>query len=215
MIKQTIALTAVAALALPAAAGAHITAFPQEAPADGYAKLDFRVPHGCDDSPTQRLIVQLPEQVSSVTPQVVPGWEIEDAEEGAREIAWSGGSLPSDNLQEFGMSVKMEGAPGETAWFKAIQECAEGEEAWVEVPVEGQPEPEGPAVGVELVADEGGDGAQQGGPDDAIETQPAAAVGAQDADGASTGLVVASLVVGGLGLGAGASSLVLIRRTRG
>ena len=67
---------AAAALALPATAQAHVTANPSEAPAGGYAKFDFRVPHGCEGAATRSVTVRLSEGSTSVKPQVVPGWEI-------------------------------------------------------------------------------------------------------------------------------------------
>ena len=58
-------------------AWAHVTVHPKEAPAGSYAKLTFRVPHGCDGSPTVRLRVQIPEGFVSVKPMVHPLWKIE------------------------------------------------------------------------------------------------------------------------------------------
>ena len=67
--------TALMLAAIPA--GAHTTVFPTEAADGGYAKFDFRVPHGCDGESTEVLRVQIPEGVMSVKPQVVAGWTIE------------------------------------------------------------------------------------------------------------------------------------------
>ncbi|MEN9231849.1 MAG: YcnI family protein, partial [Thermostichus sp. DG02_5_bins_236] len=64
-------------LPISAPALAHVTVNPKEAPAGSYAKLTFRVPHGCNGSPTTRLRIQIPEGATSVKPMVHPLWEIE------------------------------------------------------------------------------------------------------------------------------------------
>jgi len=223
--RMTLAATA-ASLALPATAGAHVTVFPEEAPAKGYAKVDFRVPHGCEGSPTERITVRLPDAVVGATPQVVPGWRISTREgrltrpveahgerttKAVREVSWSGGPLPDAHLQEFGMSIQTNGRPGEKAHFRILQECAEGETAWAEIPVEGEEEPESPAATLTL--------AEEGGPADveaagaAVQTSGASS---SDVDGkASEGLAIAALVLGGLGLAAGAAGFAAARRARG
>lgn len=208
--------------AMPALAGAHTTVSPTEAAADSYAKLTFTVPHGCDEAATNKLIVQIPDGVSSVTPGVVPGWEIETTEgplaepidnhgetitDGIREVAWTGGPLPDGYLQDFALSVKFDGGAGETRFFKAIQECdGGGEAAWIEEPAEGE-DPhslEMPAPAVTLIAagDEGHDAA------------PAAAGDGEeegDSDSDADTLSIVALIVGALGLGAGGMALLRTR----
>jgi len=43
-------------------------------------KADLMVTHGCGDSPTISLIVDIPEEVVNVTPRVKPGWTIRTVE---------------------------------------------------------------------------------------------------------------------------------------
>ncbi len=52
-----------------AAASAHVTVTPDTTEAGSYALLTFGVPHGCGDSPTTKVSVQVPEQVVTVTPR--------------------------------------------------------------------------------------------------------------------------------------------------
>jgi uncharacterized protein YcnI len=228
----TAVAAAAATLALPAAAGAHVTAFAVgDLPPEGYGKIDFRVPHGCDGSPTTSITVQLPDTVVGATPQVVPGWKIRTKEgklanpvtahgeqitEGVREVTWYGGSLPEHRLQEFGASVQTAGGKaGEKAYFKVLQKCEEGETAWAEIPVEGEEEPEAPAAEVVFAAAQGGHGADAAEAERAAaqETEQSAGVTAEDVDGkASKGLAIAGLVVGGLGLAAGAAGIAFGRR---
>jgi uncharacterized protein YcnI len=217
------ALAATVALALPVAAQAHVTAAPSELPADGYSKVTLSVPHGCEESPTTRVRVQMPDEVQSATPQVVPGWKITTTEgklpkpydshgdqitEGVREITWSGGRLDAHQLEEFGISVKLAGEPGSKIFFKTLQTCEEGSHAWAEIPVEGEEEPEEPAPEVTLIDETAGATATG---DDEIATAPASAPTGDDGD---DGLAIAALIVGGLGFVAGIAGLLAGRRAR-
>jgi uncharacterized protein YcnI len=224
------AVAAAVALALPVAAQAHVTASPPELPAEGYAKVDFSVPHGCEESPTTKLTVRLPDEVQSATPQVVPGWKIttkegklpkpydshgEQITRGVREITWEGGPLDAHQLEVFGASIKVSGTAGDDIAFKAIQECKKGETAWVEIPVEGEEEPPAPAPMVTLVEAEdehgGASSDAKEGQDQPVALQNTASTTADDG-GASTGLVIAALVVGALGLITGLIALLTARR---
>ena len=219
------AAVAAAALALPVAAQAHVTVAPATLPAEGYAKVELSVPHGCEDSPTTSLTVRMPDQVQSATPQVVAGWKITTKEgklpqpydshgdqvtRGVREITWSGGRLDPHQLEVFGISVKIAGKPGDNMAFKAIQKCAKGETAWIEIPVEGEEEPPAPAPMVELVGAEE-DGAAA--PTEPVSLQnTATTTEAGDGGGASTGLVIVALAIGALGLVTGLAALLTTRR---
>jgi periplasmic copper chaperone A len=223
--RKIVTAAAAAALALPAAAQAHVTASPPTLPAEGYGKVDLSVPHGCEESPTTRVTVQMPDEVQSATPQVVPGWKLstkegklakpyesdgEQVTEGVREITWSGGPLDAHQLEVFGLSVKVAGNVGAKVPFKVVQKCAKGAHNWVEIPVEGEEEPPEPAPMVELVA------AEEEVADAETERVAVQNAGApsdsDDGGGASTGLTIAALIVGALGLAAGTASLVTARR---
>jgi uncharacterized protein YcnI len=220
-IKTTIAAIAVGALAIPAAAAAHVTVSPEELPADGYANLEFSVPHGCDGSATRRLRVQIPESVPSATPQVHPGWSIETKTgpkqevelhgetitEGVSEIIWTAedAPLPDQYLDVFGASVRLPAGEGETVYFPAVQECEKGETGWIEIPAEGESseELEEPAPAVTLTAAE---------EEEASAAAADAASEPEDSD--SNGLAIVGLVVGGLGLATGGTALARSRRSR-
>jgi uncharacterized protein YcnI len=223
------AVTAAVTLIAAAPAAAHITIAPGEGPADGYATLQVQVPHGCDGSATKAVRVQIPETVPSVTPQVHPGWEVttkdgpKDAVElhgetvtrGVEEVVWTATDadpLPDGRLDLFGMSVKLPaGKAGEAVYFPTVQECVKGEGAWIQIPQPGESEDdlESPAPAVVLTAAEG-HGAPSSG-----QAEEVAAAGVSDAggdDGPSTGLVIAALVLGGLGLLTGLAALIGGRR---
>lgn len=177
-ITGALAVTAVALIAVPAAA-AHIEIAPSTAAANSYTKLTLSVPHGCGESGTTSLRVQIPAGVT-VTPQVNGDWQIttkqgtlsepitvegETITEGTTEVEWKGGPLPHDRYDEFGMSVHLPDKPGETLLFPVIQTCEQGETRWIEPTPAGGEEPEHPAPAVTLTAagaDEHGDGAESG-----------------------------------------------------
>ena len=220
--KTTLTFLALgAALLLAPAAAAHVTANPGEAAADSYAVISFRVPHACDDSPTTSLTVQIQAGVESVTPQVVPGWEVKVA---GKEVTWTGGPLPPHRYTDFGISMKLPNTPDKTLHFPAIQRCQEGETSWIQVAAEGEPEPDAPAPAVLLTAATGGHGSSPG-PDDTSsssaeepaadgeETVAADAAVAEDDDEVLIWLAVA-LGAAGLAAGLGALALVYTRRPR-
>jgi uncharacterized protein YcnI len=142
-----------------APAFAHVTANPGEAPAGGYAFLNFRVPHGCDGSPTTKVAIHIPDGVVSVKPQEVAGWTIDMAKgpitpyesegttvsEGVKDVSWTGGPLPDEHVQQFGLSVKLPDKANETVYFPVVQTCQQGVTRWIDIPVAGQDEPEHPA----------------------------------------------------------------------
>jgi uncharacterized protein YcnI len=107
--KKPIALAAVvtALVATPTAA-AHVTANPSSAEAGGFGMVGFRVPHGCEESPTTSLTIRIPAGVVFVAPQAVPGWKVTTREgtlpepveaegetitEGVTQVTWTGGPL--------------------------------------------------------------------------------------------------------------------------
>jgi uncharacterized protein YcnI len=142
---------------LVAAAGdafAHVTANPNEAPADSYFRTAFRVGHGCTGSATTAVRVKIPDGVFSAKPQAKPGWTIEirmrkldkpvevghgrTVTEAVDEIAWRGGPLPDTHFDEFGLSLKLPAAAGRTLYFPIVQECEQGVHRWIEIPAAGQ-----------------------------------------------------------------------------
>src|SRR6185369_2069870 len=71
------ALIASALLVAAGSAQAHVTANPNEAPADSYFRTALRVGHGCAGPPTTTVRVRIPDGVTAVKPQVKPGWTID------------------------------------------------------------------------------------------------------------------------------------------
>jgi periplasmic copper chaperone A len=141
---RTAAAIVAAALALPAAASAHVTLQPNTAPADGFTRLDVRVPNERDDAATVKVDVQLPPGFAFVSYEPRPGWEVEvkrekaeqpiEVEEGLevdeeiRQITWSGGRIGPGEFVDFGLSLRMpKGEAGDKLTFKALQTYDDGD----------------------------------------------------------------------------------------
>jgi uncharacterized protein YcnI len=220
--RFAVVAVALSALAVPATAQAHVFLEQTEAPAEGFPILDWVVPHGCDGSPTTSITVRFPKSVPSVTPEVVPGWELttregpkdetelfgETVTEGISEVTWTAQEdpLPDPYLMRFGAEIALPDAGGETLYFPAIQRCEEGETRWIQVPAEGETEEDldEPAPALTLTAAEAGDEESTG--------EEEATGSDEDEDDAPMSLGVAALILGGLGLLAGGGSLLAARR---
>lgn len=202
--------TGAALLLLAAPVSAHISTNPDEI--DGrYVKTDFRVPHGCEGEATTALRIQIPDGVSGARPQEVPDWDIEverDGEE-AVEIAWTGGELPDQRVQEFGLNMSIDEDAPDVIYFPTIQECGDVEHAWIELPdsIDEWGELDEPAPYLQRVdEDEDEDaGEDAAAPDDEVEA-------AADSAGGTDPLTYGALAAGVLGLIAGITALFRSRR---
>lgn len=146
-----ILIGAFAVLALAANASAHVVfAEPEAAPNSYYAGF-LRVSHGCGDSPTRSVRVEIPEGINIARPQPKPGWtlQVERAplatpirSEGGHEITervtaiiWTG-DLPADQFDQFGIMMRLPDEPG-PLYFPVTQTCAVGAQTWSEIPPPG------------------------------------------------------------------------------
>lgn len=135
---------------------AHVGVEPKVAAAGGYAKLTFRIPHGCDGSATTKITVMIPENSLSVKPQVHAGWKIttkkvkpakpitshgKEITETISEVTWSGGVLPDEHMDEFGLSLKLPETKENKLAFPVIQTCKKGEIKWTEATDSATPAP--------------------------------------------------------------------------
>jgi uncharacterized protein YcnI len=216
------AATAFVALALPAAAQAHVEADPSQAPAGASATLALHVGHGCKESPTTRLTLRLPAGSRAVRPLRTPGWgvSVRALGGGAAEITWTGGSLPSAETGEFRFRAALPGEAGDTVYLKTVQRCASGSQTnWVELPGDDGLEPEVPAPSVKLTdgavrapASHEAAGHADDGAGDAAPAAATATGGGSD-DGGPSGALIAALV-GGTTLLAGAGAVAVRRGPR-
>jgi hypothetical protein len=126
-------LTLAFLLAATLPASAHVTVAQASAKAGSHSVVTFQIHHGCADSPTTGLRIEIPDSVALANPQPKPGWTltIDHAAERVSAITWSGGSLPADEFDEFSVMMKLP-AEGKTLTFPATQTCAKGIEHWSE-----------------------------------------------------------------------------------
>ena len=209
---RLVAATIAATLVLPAAAAqAHVTVQPAQAPAGGFARLDVRVPSEDPTKPTTKIVVQMPPGFADASYEPVAGWRVtvakrklatpiktDDGDTLTEELSRltftaTGAGIRPGQFQDFGLSLGVPDEPAGTKLaFKALQTYAGGEVVrWI-----GAPGTEHPAPQVTLVA--------TGGADDAT------AATSSDDDG--DGLAIAALIVAALGLLAGGAALLRARR---
>ena len=173
MKKTTIATIAAATtLALPAAAGAHVSVNPGELTAGSFSKVDLRVPNESDDKGTIRVSMRLPDGVFSLRYQRVPGWKVKvfrkqldepvdagggfQADEQFTRVVWTARKARRDRIapgqfQDFQLSLRVpSGAAGTQLAFPTIQSYQGGERVkWT-----GAADGERPAPRVTLLAPE-------------------------------------------------------------
>jgi uncharacterized protein len=144
--RKLAAATAVAALAVPAAAQAHVTLQPNQAPAGAFTVLDVRVPTERDNASTAKVDVQFPAGFASASYQAVPGWKVRVIKkklatpiqtddgpitEGVSRMVWTrtnrGGGIKPGQFQDFPISVQIPGKAGDKLTFKALQTYSNGE----------------------------------------------------------------------------------------
>ncbi|MGH2839183.1 MAG: YcnI family protein [Thermoleophilaceae bacterium] len=212
------AAVAVGLLGVAAPAMAHVTLQPTEAPADGFTRLNVRVPNERDEASTTKVRVQFPPGFYSISYEPVAGWNVDvkmrkldqpaelfgekvNEEVDEVSISTSGAGIAPGQFRDFGLSAKMPNEPGKALTFKALQTYTGGEVVrWI-----GPPDADEPAPQVTLTAAE-----------EVEAAAPAAAAeeAEDDDDGPSTGLVVVALILGALGLTAGIAGLMAARRAR-
>lgn len=117
-----------AALLAPSApAWAHVNAG-STSTGDGLTVVRFSFTHGCGESPTTSLRVQIPANASDVTADENPGWTSSVT---STEIRWTGGTAPDGTKTTFSATMKLAGQGGETVFFPTLQGCVEGENTWI------------------------------------------------------------------------------------
>jgi uncharacterized protein len=224
--KRTITLAAVAAgaLALPAAASAHVTIQPTQAVAGESTVLNVRVPNERDDASTVKLQVQMPAGFVSAAWEAVPGWSVRAVKQKLSapiqtddgpidqqigQIIWTASSAKTGvqpgEFRDFPLSVVVPGKAGQTLTFKAVQTYSNGDVVrWI-----GAPDADEPAPRLALTAASGANRQRS-----QANPRPPAAAAASDGNG-SNGLSIVALVIGALGLLVGIAALVVARRSPG
>lgn len=209
-----------------AAANAHVSASTDTAEAGAYSVITVSVPHGCDGSATTAVSIQIPDGINSVTPTRNSFYTVDkkmdqldtpitdshgnEITERVAEVVYSANTpLPDGQLDNFELSLQLpEDAAGQTLFFPAVQTCEMGESAWVQIPADGQDphELELPAPSIQITA-----ASSESGHGEAVEASANASERA-DLVSSQTPLVVASLVIGALGLAAAVTALLRKRK---
>ena len=231
----TVAAATTTLLALGASgASAHVSVDPDTTTAGSYALLTFGVPHGCGESATTKVSIQIPEPITSVTPTVNPGWDVEKVmvtlatpiddghggqlTERVGEIVYTARSpLPDGYRDALVLSTKLPDTVGQTLVFPTVQTCQEGESAWVQVAAEGEDPHDldlpAPVLTVTAAEDEAAHGETETVSDESATVEAAAA----PAEPSSTPLVLSwvAVVLGAAGLALGGAAFVRGRRSQG
>ncbi|WP_344600811.1 YcnI family protein [Streptomyces glaucus] len=228
-----------AVLVLSSPAFAHVTVQPDgPAAKGGYAVVDFKVPNERDNASTTKLEVSFPTDhpLASVMPEPVAGWTVEvtksrldkplelhgeKIDEAVTKVTWTadGKGIRPGFFQKFPVSVGALPEDADQLVFKAVQTYSNDEVVrWIEVPQEGQEEPDNPAPVLELsAASEDGhahDSSDEESSDDARSAATDTAAEEEDSsDGTDTTarvLGIVGIVVGAVGVAYG----VLAQRRR-
>ena len=180
--------------------------------------------------------------ITGVLPEPTPGWTVKvdnltlaapiKTDDGTvtqvvQRITWSGGQLAPGQYQGFQVMLGHLPDDADSLTFKALQTYSNGDVVrWIDVQQPGQPQPDHPAPVLALTAAAPG-GAQAASPSSSSSvtatasapvpssgtnptTTPAAS--AKSSDSTARGLGIAGIVVGALGLGAGAFGITAARR---
>lgn len=228
IIRVVALLAAFTAVTAAPAAQAHVTLQPDEVAAGGFERLDVRVPNEREDASTQKVEGKFPPGIIFISHEPVPGWagkvkmaklakpveafgERQTEQVDSVTFTTRGKGIAPGQFRDFGLSLSVPDKANSTLAFKALQTYSDGEVVrWI-----GPPDAEEPAAQVKVTAAEGEAATAHGGGQGAREQAQLAAVAASErgADRANT-LAVIALVVGALGLLAGAGALVVARRSR-
>jgi len=84
----------------------------------------FRPGHGCAGDATNALTITIPTGVTGVKAQQKPGWTVKTT---ADTVTWTGGALPDDQFDDFGLRLTWpklpDGVASQPFYFKAVQTC--------------------------------------------------------------------------------------------
>jgi len=227
--QRRIAAFAVAAgaLAVPAAAQAHVTVQPTSVPAGAETVLSVRVPNERDDASTVKVDVKLPPGFVSASWEAVPGWSVRAVkqklskpvqtddgpiDEQVGEIVWTAADrkagIQPGEFRDFPLSVVIPGKAGQTLTFKALQTYSNGSVVrWI-----GAPGADEPAPRVELTS--ATSAAADPGTRRRANPQPAPAAAASNDGGSSDTLSIVALIVGVVGLLVAGVAVAMARGSR-
>jgi uncharacterized protein YcnI len=118
---SSLAISVCSALAFAAAASAHVVATPAFLPSEGSESISFEAPNERAEPMTEFALIAPPGLVIEHA-HPVEGWS--ETAEGST-ATWSGGSLSSGELANFGVTLRADVEPGALA-VRAEQRYADG-----------------------------------------------------------------------------------------
>lgn len=155
MIRRALIAAALATVAVPAAAQAHVEVSPGQVPAGATLVETFSVPNERDDAATTKLEIQLPDGVTAPVPSTVEGWR---ASVDGRVVTWEGGRIEDEDRLDFPLTVTIPATEGATLTYKVLQTYEDGEVArWIGTPDAENPAPVATVLGAGETA-KAGDG---------------------------------------------------------
>ncbi|MFJ8182535.1 YcnI family protein [Streptomyces sp. NPDC096105] len=218
-------------LAVSSPGFAHVSVQPEgEAAQGGYAVVGFKVPNERDNASTTKLEITFPSDhpLASVMPQPVEGWDIKvtksrlaeplevhgkKIDEAVSKVTWTakGDGIQPGFFQKFPVSVGTLPEDTDELVFKALQTYSNKEVVrWIEVPQEGQDEPDHPAPVLSLTAPaEDGHGHDAADDDEASDDaeKASAETSAASGDDDSGGTDTTARVLGVVGIVAGVAGI--------
>lgn len=168
-----------AALLLAAgAAQAHVVLEYQVAPAGASYKATFKVGHGCGNSPTRQIVVDIPAGMQGARPMPKPGWTLDvqraplaapyvshgrTISDDVVRVTWTAKTkddyLPNAHYDEFVLVARTPEQAG-TLYWPVRQACEEGRNDWTDIPGPGQKlsDLKSPAAALEVLPGAGASG---------------------------------------------------------
>jgi copper(I)-binding protein/uncharacterized protein YcnI len=136
-LQRAIAAIALAAAFVPAASAHIVLSQPSFEAGARYAAF-FKVEHGCGDSPTVSLRVEMPDGVNVLETPDKPGWKlnVERKQNRVAAVTWQG-RLEPKTADQFGLLMTLPYKTG-PLYFPAVQRCEKGENPWTQIPAQGQ-----------------------------------------------------------------------------
>ncbi len=124
-------LTAAVILVGAAPASAHVLLDSAQPNGDGTVTLTFSFDHGCTESPTNSLTLEVPSGSSVLSVTQPDGWE---GSTKGRTVSWTGPGIPPDDKAKFTLTARLAGDVGKALLFPTKQGCENGEGYdWVDV----------------------------------------------------------------------------------
>lgn len=122
-----VAVTAAAmmiAASIPADAHVGVDLHGATATAGSSTAFWLRPGHGCDGDATNAVTVTVPDGVTNVKAQPKAGWKLTSD---GHTVTWSGGTLPDDQFDDFGLRLSWPklaaGVASQKFYFKTVQTC--------------------------------------------------------------------------------------------